>query len=197
MRKVRILSLVMMVFGQMTTSEICQGQSTFRFTNLNPPGLDAPIFDAMGNPLSGTNYVAILYGGATFDSLALATLPGDYTQPMQPVPFKELSPGYFNFVGWVGIPTVPGFNYAWLQVRAWDVRLGPTYESVVALGIGGYGESGVFQALGGDPSVTPPIPAGYLYGLQSFSLVPEPATVLILMLGLPLLLWSRRRPGGS
>ena len=87
---------------------------------------------------------------------------------------------------------LPG-QEAWLQVRAWDARLGSTYEAVVALGIGGYGQSNLFYAeSGGIGGGVPTLPAP-LIGLQSFSLVPEPNAVVLVLFGLPLFLLGKRR----
>jgi hypothetical protein len=195
MRRIKNISLALAILGQTMTAVICQAQSTFHFDNWND--VDAPVFDSAGNRLSGTDYVAMLYGGPTGDSLAPATIEYSSTQVMSPVPFTFPLPGYFDRSGWVGIPTVPGGGTARLQVRAWDARLGASYEDVVALGLGGYGESGVFQGVGGDPNATGvPIPPAPLYGLQSFSLrpvIPEPSAALLLLLGLPWLFFRPRR----
>ena len=81
-----------------------------------------------------------------------------------------------------------------MQVKAWDARLGGSYEQVAALGIGGYGESNPFQLVTGGVGA-PPSPPAYLLGIQSFSLlaeVPEPGAVVLLLLGLPLLLLRKR-----
>ena len=95
----------------------------------------------------------------------------------------------------VTISDVAPYEYAWLQVRAWDASLGSSYEEVVALGLGGYGESSLFYARGSDPSaINPDIPAP-LIGLQSFSLraiVPEPTAGALLALGVGILWWVRR-----
>ena len=65
------------------------------------------------------------------------------------------------------IPAATPGGYAWLQVRAWDARLGATYEEVMALGIGGYGESPLFYAQGSNPFKTlPEAPAPFI-GLGS------------------------------
>lgn len=41
-----------------------KAQSTFAFYNRSANGvIDAPVFDAKGAPLAGTNYLAELYGG--------------------------------------------------------------------------------------------------------------------------------------
>ena len=61
--------------------------------------------------------------------------------------------GYFQ-TRVVDITTVPCGDFAWLQIRAWNARLGATYEEVVSLGIGGYGESNIFYANGADQCFT-------------------------------------------
>ena len=101
--------------------------------------------------------------------------------------------GYFSY-GIVQITNVCGID-AWLQVRAWDARLGSSYEDVAGLGVGGYGQSALFQLHGSDTCLPNPPPALPLIGLQSFSLVPEPQPLLLLLLGLPwaLVKWRAKR----
>src|SRR5512134_1409507 len=126
------------------------GQASFAVRNLYTVyGVDAPVFDASGTPLEGSNYRAELWGSATADSLAPAV---DFSRgnSRELVPFQ--TEGYFiSTSAFMSILSVPPRGFAWLQVRAWDARLGATYEEVAALGLGGYGESPLFYAQGGDP----------------------------------------------
>jgi hypothetical protein len=174
------------------------GQSTFGFQNWIAGGLDAPVFDSAGNRLAGTDYVAMLYGGPTVDMLVPARNDGTINA-MSPVPFTYQPlgmSGYFREPLYVTVANVLPGATAWLQVRAWDTRLGATYEDVVALGIGGYGESNLFQKRGGDPEGGVPGLPEPLIGLQSFSLlpvIPEPSSTALLLLGLSLLLRQCRR----
>jgi hypothetical protein len=95
---------------------------------------------------------------------------------------------------------VPNGGWAWLQVRVWDVQVGVTYEEAAARGLGGYGQSALFYARGGDPTGSIPTLPGPLIGLQSFSVlpvVPEPSAWLFLVLGLGGLVGSVRRRKGS
>ncbi len=168
------------------------GQATFLFWNYVPSyGIDAPVFDAAGNRLSGSHYVAVLYGGPTPDALVLAR---GGAASMAPVPFIRTyngQVGYFAEGEAAMFLTVPGLGFAWLQVRAWDLRLGQTYDEVASLGLGGYGQSSLFLAQGGDAgSLTPARP---LVGLESFSLVPEPSTWALLALGTGIIFWRYRR----
>lgn len=174
-------------------------QGTFFFRNwaimIGGGRLDVPVYDSDGNRLFGVDYVAMLYGGATPESLEPARYLSN-GQVMAPTPFTYVAPfgeiGYFNEPAIVFTRAVQSVD-SWLQVRAWDVRLGGSYEEVVALGIGGYGESNIFLELGGNPAV--PTTPGFLTGLQSFSLlpiIPEPPSYALLALG-GAALWVLRR----
>jgi hypothetical protein len=123
-------------------------------------------------------------------------------QIVVPMPFTYVSPfgeaGYFNEPQIVFISNVEGNGNAWLQVRAWDVRLGASYDAVKALGIGGFEESNIFLARGGNSGGVP-TPPGFLIGLESFSLrpvIPEPAAWQLALFGaiaMLMLHWRRRK----
>src|SRR5690242_16604028 len=102
MRKVRGYFFLLSLLATLTAGQHSQAQSTFFFVNFVPGFVDAPVFDAFGNPLSGTNYLAMLYGGDSVDSLQPATIPNS-SQVITPVPFTYLklpsSTGYFNYTG--------------------------------------------------------------------------------------------------
>jgi hypothetical protein len=179
------------------------GQASFW---LNTWNVSAPVFDAQGNPLEGTDYLAELWGGSVSNSLNPAVTY--YTSQRVMVPFT-FAPGYV-LDGYMGrdsaddlvvFDVAPGptiRDWAWLQVRAWDARLGGTYEEVEALGVGGYGESRSFFAQGGVPGQLLPDLPGELIGLQFFNLrpiIPEPSTGALLALGGAMLLTGRKRVG--
>jgi hypothetical protein len=119
-------------------------------------------------------------------------------QVRDPIPFifmPEGQAGYFRD-GIVEVRDVPCLVPLWLQVRAWDTRLGSSYEQVVNLDLGGYGQSALFQLEGANFCDPNPPPPPHLIGLQSFSLlpvIPEPSPIWLLLLGLPLLALRRRR----
>jgi len=178
---------------------VALGQSSFVLQNAYR-GVYAPVFNADGRLLEGPDFSAELWGGPTADSLTPAMAP--FSNQRVIVPFLSgTSAGLFRDTyadrGGLDAPsimTVPPGGAAWLEVRAWDARLGATYEEVLALGIGGYGESPSFYATGGNPydllGIPPP-----LTGLQSFSLsavVPEPSTWALLACG-GICLWAARR----
>lgn len=82
---------------------------------------------------------------------------------------------------------VPVGASAWLRLKVWDSGLGTTYEETVAKGLGGYGQSELFYARGGNPAGSPPDLPAPLIGLQSFSVlevVPEPGAGVLLLTGL-------------
>jgi hypothetical protein len=196
----KTLTIFIIVFFARFSTDIVFAGASYYFSNYVPPSIDAPVFDAAGNRLEGTNYVAMLYGGRTTDSLTPAWLLGVY--PMAPEPFTQYSlsgqGGYFRYPGWVEIMTVTVGEPAWLQVRAWDARLGSSYQEVLSLGLGGYGESTLFQKFGGGFAVLPEP----LIGLQSFSLlpvIPEPSSIILFIFGLAFMLYrschSQRRHG--
>ena len=80
-------------------------------------------------------------------------------------------------------------------MRAWDASLGGTYEEAVRTGLGGYGESDLFEALAGAPTGAGTEYA-FLVGLESFSLrpvIPEPGTLSLLLLAAPVLWFANRQ----
>jgi len=174
------------------------GQASFALVNRPPPaGLEhAPVFDADGYPLEGPVYVAELWGGVEPDSLSPAA------RDLFPPPERVIVPfrtgdraGYFSGGDAIILGT-PAGGEAWLRVRAWDTRVGATYEEAVARGLGGYGESPLFFADGGNPASPNPEAPKPLYGLQSFRLlpvIPEPSTWLLLAVGGVLMRWVVRK----
>ena len=169
-------------------------QSSFELANLDLPLVDAPVFDAQSVPLAGPNYLVELWGAATPDALApLVDLSRGSTRDI--VPF--MTGGYFVYpYGFLSVPSLLPYGYAWLQVRAWDARLGATYEAAVTAGLGGYGASPLFYAKGGNPVSPTPTPGAPLIGLQSFNLlpeVPEPCSWALLAFGAISVVLARSR----
>lgn len=171
---------------------ICHAQSEFEFRNRSfVHGIDAPVFDASGGLLWGADWRVELWGGASPDTLSPA---GDWYDWRRRVFTPLQAPGSFRSPNPVVIPTVPPLGFAWLQVRVWSVALAPTFEEAQALGLGGWGESAVFYARGGDRSSL--VVPGPLIGLQSFAvrqIIPEPATWALLAVGGLGWWWARRQ----
>ena len=192
MKKVIFLGAFLSLFGLEALA-----QSTFFLRNINPfSNIDAPVFDAEGNRLAGTNYAVELWGGSSSDSLA-ATLDFDTHQRLFLNFGTGMTAGYFASVAQMTVFAVPGNGFAWVQVRAWETRLGTTWEEVAAIGMGGYGESSLLYIMGGDPNGVPPTTPRPLIGLQSFSLrpIPEPAVWQLGVIGFASLLLVRQKTG--
>lgn len=149
---------------------IVQGQTTFLLSNHLPSdGVDAPILDAQGVPLAGPNYLAELYGG--FSPGLISPVAASDGQPSVRVSVRFSKQGYVITRGVAVFGVFPG-AFAWLQLRAWDARLGTSYEEAASRGVGGVGESPLFYAQGGGQTGGVPLGPGPLYGLQSFRLRP-------------------------
>jgi hypothetical protein len=144
------------------------------------------VFDAVGNRLSGSEYLASLYVGPTSDSLQ-PVVRATGRDEVSIRPFRlGVAAGYIVGES-VEASNVDGGTLVWVQMRAWDASLGGTYEQAVQAGLGGYGESGLFEARAGLVEG-----AGtryeFLVGLESFSLravIPEPGALSLLLLAAP------------
>lgn len=157
-------------------------QGSINFINFaggdNP--VDAPVFNVDGTTrLDGNQYMAQLLAGADEASLAPVGAPAPF--------LSGEGAGYFGG----GTRLVDGIDpgaSAVAKVIAWDTTTGSDFESATIKG-----ESGTItiEELGGDGS-PPTLPAN-LVGLQSFSLVPEPSTIALGVLGAAALLFARRR----
>lgn len=174
------------------------GQASFEIRNWGHIGVHAPVYDWNGQLLAGEHWRAEVYGGLAPTSLSPLIDYYDF-KTRAIVPFYR--PGYFqeprSGADVYSVLDVPCGGWAWLQVKVWDVRLGATYEEASALNLGGYGESNIFYADGGNPCHVMPTPSGPLLGLQSFSVlqqVPEPSVWALLALGFGGLSWFRRAP---
>ena len=175
-------------------SSVC-GQGYFVFDNHRPPLVDAPVLDAIGNRLSGPEYLARLYVGPAPDSLQPVVRHLGDPNPLAIQPFRSgIAAGYIVPEG-VRAENVAGGTLVWVQMRAWDASLGGTYEQAVQAGLGGYGESNLFETRAGVVEG-----AGtrfeFLVGLESFSLrtvIPEPSALSLLLLAAPVLWLANRQ----
>jgi len=163
------------------------GQGTIWFLNrvVGPGGVDSPVFYIDGiTKLSGTGFLAQLYAGPTAATLKpIGASMHFLTGP---------AAGYFDASGVdptrVVSNVVPG-EIAWVEVRAWELATGDTWETARIRGA-----SPMFSVITGDLS---PYSPTTLFDLQSFSLqiVPEPSTLTILAFGGLLLASKRLRMG--
>ena len=168
-----------------TASAIAQGTVNFRNNLLFPKAL-VYLGDPSANiPLVGTNYVAELWAGV--DQSSLAPVSGSISQFREPT---TTAPGT-----WIGktlrLP-IGGVNVPiTLQMRVWDPSVYTTYAASSAAGYGGSSTPFTYTELGGQPD--PPTDR-FMKGLTSFGVVPvpEPATILLSLLGAGSLLLRRK-----
>jgi len=164
-------------------------QGTIDFRNRITGTLDVPVYlnGVGGMLLSGANFLAQLYYGTTATSLTPIT---DLASPFR----TGAGAGYWN----AGADStrilagIPAGSPAFLQVRAWDSTFGATYDVAKAAG-GLWGDSNVFQVLATGGGGTPAASPAFMTGMQSFTLVPEPSTIALGILGAVALLFRRRK----
>ncbi len=151
-------------------------QGTVLLENINTPaGINAPFYDYQGIRLAGPRYVAQLYWGNEATSLSPI---GDA------VPFKVN--GYFLW--YERTLPVPEGSPAWVQVRAWEIAGGNTYEEAKEAGV--YtGVSNVLHIRTHNPSALE-TPAD-LVGLKYMG-IPEPSTCALMLMGLGWLGYASR-----
>jgi len=174
--------LTFLSFLLVTIGALAQGQVNFaaRVVGL----YDAPVYLCAVRPgleLEGNRYRVQLYAGPTQTSL---------TPIGAPLPFlTDADAGHWNAEART-INTVDANGNAYVQVRAWDTAVGPTYEAVAATG----SEYGVSNLILVKPTIAPDLPAP-LFGLTSFAVIyhfiggdlcqiPEPSIVLLAVLGI-------------
>jgi hypothetical protein len=184
------------------TLATAQGMGTVYFSNRSlASGVDAQVTVCENGARypAGAGYLATLYWGWTPDSLqpALVLSGGNFVYLAKSFAGET---GYLNAGKQELVGTAEGAQ-VYMQMRAWEGGSGSTYESALVAGkLVGF--SNVFPVrLGGDNQVPPLVPAP-LVGLQAFSLVslscmPEPAPLLLVLCGLPLLLWWRHRSSAT
>lgn len=146
-------------------------------------GIDAPVFAADGVTKLGSAYLGQLYAGPTGGSLApIGTA----------VAFKDGSGLGYIVAGKVLVPTVAEGGKADVIFKAWKASDGTSFEAAMNSG-GLYGQSELLVGIitGGD-NLSPAVVPQPLTGLASFSLVPEPSTVALGLLGAAALLLRRR-----
>jgi hypothetical protein len=171
------------------------GDGYFEFSNLVGGLVNAPVFGAAVNRLSGPEYLARLYVGPTPDSLQPVVRSRGGPNPLAIQPFRTgVAAGYIVRES-VAALNVVDFSLVWVQMRAWDASLGGTYEEAVQAGLGGYGESNLFQTRAGGTTGAGDQVA-FLVGLESFSLrpvIPEPGTLSLVLLAGPVVWLAARK----
>lgn len=176
----KIAALLMMV--ALIAPKAFAADGAIEFTNFDvATSLYAPIFNTDGTTkLSGTGFSAQLYYDSGSGFVAVGPVVNFATASLA---------GTFSSYPSVTIPGVAIGSTTTLQVRAWD-NAGGSISSWETATIRGQSASFTSQPLG-DPSNASTLPV--LTGLNSFSLVPEPTTIALGVLGGLVLLMRRRK----
>jgi len=173
--------LVAAALGFVAVGALAQGQFTFGNKNLAAtPPIDAKVFNQLGAPLDGTAYWTQAY-------VKLATDPDSSYAPVgSAVNFRT-----GNNAGYI-VPVVVTTPYGGgvainVEMRAWEASGGTSYEAAIASGK----LVGKSLPVALNVTVAPNAPSD-MTGLTSFSLVPEPSTFALGLLGAAALLLRRR-----
>jgi hypothetical protein len=191
MMKKAILSLL--IVGAAASS---YGQGFVNF-NTSLLGTSAQVFNSSGSLASGSAYLTRLFAadgaGVSSSSLnAVGTFPVNFRGGTA-VGYNQISGTTAGAAGnnVIATPSVQVTSQAsgqvTLQMRAWSSAF-----SSYAAAISGGGEYGQSAALTFTPYYAPATP-GAITGLQGFTMVPEPSTVALGVLGAGSLLFAIRR----
>jgi hypothetical protein len=145
-----------------------------------------------GLPAFGTNIQVQLYYGAS--TATEASLVAVSTAPARLRGSTSTATGTWSGGGF---RTLQGFDFGAgtvnLQVRAWDINFGATYDQAVLSGQGNIGKSTMFQYLIPASSSAP----GGDFVMKNFStfnlVIPEPSTLALAGVGVVALLLRRRK----
>jgi len=164
-------------------------QGTFNFGNNVPtatPPINAPVFAEDGSTrLSGSAFMVQLYARPAGSS-------GAFEAAGAAAAFLTGAGAGYWLPGTRAAANIAPGSSAEVVVRAWRVADGNTWETANAAGRG-WGQSSALTITSGGAGQPPSLPAN-LIGLTSFSLVPEPSTIALGIIGgLGTLMLIRRR----
>lgn len=166
---------LIIAFAALMVTVAAFGQGAVVFNNRVPPDINARVLMPDGVTGVGAGFTAQLFGGAA------GTAVGQLTALTPTTTFRTgNAAGYVNPVD-VTVTGVAAGAQATLVMRAFN---GADYASSTIRG-----ESNpITITLGGGT-----LPPANLTGLQGFTLVPEPSTIALGVLGAALLLFRRRK----
>jgi hypothetical protein len=166
-----------------TASTFAQG--TILFNTRIVGQVDAPVYQPDGTTGAGPGAVGQLFlvQGGTYTALTPATTFRDGTA-------NAIAARYVTQPATaVTVPGVAAGASASIVLRAWMGAPGSSYDSAAIRGE----SSPITISLGGTPAQGAPIPDAVLTGLQGFTMVPEPSTIALGLLGAAALLYRRRK----
>jgi hypothetical protein len=172
--------LVTLTAVLVSASTFAQGTINF---NTRTTGVDAPVFkpDGVTGAGAGTAANAQLYlfaNGAATTALTPAT-----TFRASPAGAAQ---AYVNPVSPVTVNGVAAGQQVQVVLRAWE---GASYDTASIRGQ----STPITITLGGDIPGAPPAVPALLTGLAGFSMIPEPSTMALGLLGAAALLYRRRK----
>jgi hypothetical protein len=171
-----------------TLNMYAQGTVTLANSSTSPVYIDTV---GGATKASGSAYSVGLYyapDGVTDDTLF--TL-------LAPTASMSAAPGIYS-AGPRTAPTTAAGGFGMFQVRVWSAASGATYEDAVLSGAGKAGKSNIVRVDTGDPTSVPPgtpgsLAASGLAPMAVTTIVPEPSTIGLGILGVGTLLLLRRR----
>jgi hypothetical protein len=173
--------VVIAALGLVAVGGLAQGQFTFGNKNtLTTPPITAQVKNSDGSLLAGTDFLAQAY-------VKLAADPESSYAPVgSAVSFRTgANAGYI--VSKIESTGFAGGTAITVQMRAWEASGGNSYAAAQAAGKK-FGKSNDVPLTVTVAPATPPD----MVGLQGFSLVPEPSTLALGVLGAAALLIRRR-----
>jgi len=162
-------------------------------------GVNSPFKDASGVALSGSGYTVELLTGATATSV---------TDSINPFFTGTFASGFFNagsrtvlaadVFAWAASPNSAAPNGTFAMLRVWSNLGGTVSTYAQALSTGGaqYGITAVWET---PVQVSTTLPAAAMFamplinGTGNLTLVPEPSTIALGMMGVAVLLLRRRK----
>ena len=142
------------------------------------------VTDADGvTPLAGADYFAQMYMGPDADSLAPQGKAVNF--------LSGGGAGFFRDTDTVVVDNVAAGAEGIAQVRAWEASGGASFEAALAAGALVGTSANFLQATGG-AGAPPTLPAN-MVNFTAFSLVPEPSTAALGILGAIALMLRRRK----
>lgn len=159
--------------------------------NFNTQAVGAYVTDIDGNPVAGPQYVGQLQWGTAQDALTpVGTAVGFYSGGLSSRK-GTVSGGSVSIPGAGGLTATPGFVQLWV----WDSALGADLASSSAAG-GQTGMSNIIPITPGGWGEPAAFPAD-LVGLESLQLsttvIPEPSTFALGLIGIGALMLRRRK----
>lgn len=164
-------------------------QGTVNFNNRVTGQLDAPVYRTRNPDVGAGPTVTAQLFLVTGSAGAYTYAPvGQTTTFRAPSTTNPLLAAYVNPIASMEIANAAPGSQVNLVMRAWE---GASYDTATIFGQSNDGNP-IQVTLGGDIPGAPTAVPGNLLGLQEFTLVPEPSTIALGILGAAALLYRRR-----